>query len=321
MAIYLSEADVTELLDMKTAVEAVEECFRLFGEGMAQNQPRRRVMGGESVLHFMAAGSADLGKLGGGATGVKVYTSSKGGVRFTVLLYDDDGSPLAVMQANKLGQLRTGAASGVASRYLARKDSRHVGMIGTGWQARGQLSALKEVRPIERVLAFGRDEGRCRTFCREMEASLGIPVEPAPSAEACVRDADIIVTATRAKDPVVLADWIRPGIHINAVGSNWNNRREMDTASVLRCSRKTVDTLQVARLEAGDLIIPVEEGALSWEEVEDLGEIVAGKRPGRESDDEITLFCSQGMALEDVAVGRCIYESAVSLGKGAPFDP
>ena len=321
MAIYLSEADVTELLDMKTAVEAVEECFRLLGEGTAQNQPRRRVMGEESVLHFMAAGSVDLGKLGGGATGVKVYTSSKRGVRFTVFLYDDDGSPLAVMQANKLGQLRTGAASGVASRYLAREDSRHVGMIGTGWQARGQLSALKEVRPIERVLAFGRDEGRCRAFCQEMEASLGIPVEPALSAEACVRDADIIVTATRAKDPVVLADWIRPGTHINAIGSNWNNRREIDTASVLRCSHKTVDSLQVARIEAGDLIIPVEEGALSWEEVEELGEIVAGKRRGRESDDEITLFCSQGMALEDVAVGRCIYESAVSLGKGAPFDP
>ena len=120
MAIYLTEADVEKLLDMSTAVRAVEEAFRLLGEEKAQNQPRRRVMAGESVLHFMAGGTADLGTLGRGATAVKVYTTSKRGVRFTVLLYDDDGTPLAVIQAGRLGQFRTGAASGVATRYLAR---------------------------------------------------------------------------------------------------------------------------------------------------------------------------------------------------------
>ncbi len=321
MAIYLSETDVTELLEMSTTIEAVEESFRLIGEGKAQNQPRRRVMGGESVLHFMAAGSANLGNIGDGATGVKVYTSSKKGVRFTVLLYNDDGTPLAVIQANKLGQFRTGAASGVASRYLAREDSSKIGIIGTGWQARGQLLALKEVRSIEHIRAFGRDGKRCQIFCQEMEEILGIPIEPTPSAKTCVQDADIIVTATRAKDPILDAEWIQPGTHINAVGSNWNNRREMDTPSVLACQRKVVDNLEVAQLEAGDLIIPVEEGALSWEQVEELGEIAAGVRPGRESEQEITLFCSQGMALEDIFVGRYIYEKAIEKGLGTPIEP
>ncbi len=321
MAIYLTEADVEKLLDMTTAIEAVEEGFRLLGEGTAQNQPRRRVSAGESILHFMAGGAADLGSVGPGTTAVKVYTSSQRGVRFTVMLYDNDGTPLALIQANRLGQMRTGAASGVATRYLAREDSRVVAIIGTGWQARGQLMAVKEVRPIERVRAFGRDEERRLAFCREMGQALGVPVEPTDSAQAAVKDADIVITATRSKEPILLADWLQPGMHVNAVGSNWHNRREMDTKAVLACHRITVDTLEVAQLEAGDLILPVSEGALSWEKVEELGEIVAGKRPGRESDDQITLFCSQGLALEDVVVGRRIYERAKAEGVGSAFEP
>jgi ornithine cyclodeaminase/alanine dehydrogenase-like protein (mu-crystallin family) len=321
MAIYLTEADVERLLDMPTAIEAVEEGFRLLGEGTAQNQPRRRVSAGESILHFMAGGSSDLGSVGRGTTAVKVYTSSRSGVRFTVMLYDDDGTPLSLMQANRLGQMRTGAASGVATRYLAREDSRLAGIIGTGWQARGQLMAVKEARPIERVRAFGRDEERRLSFCKEMEEALGVPVEPVDSAEASVKDADIVITATRAKDPVLPAEWLKPGMHVNAVGSNWHNRREMNTEAVLACHRVTVDTLEVAQLEAGDLILPVAEGSFSWDKVEELGEIVAGKRPGRESDDQITLFCSQGLALEDVVVGRRIYERAKAEGVGMPFEP
>ncbi|MFQ5912014.1 MAG: ornithine cyclodeaminase family protein [Nitrospinota bacterium] len=321
MALYLTEADVETLLDMPTAIQAVEEGFRLLGEGRAKNHPRRRVMAGESVLHFMAAGSADLGNVGRGATGVKVYSSSKRGVRFTVLLYDDDGTPLAVIQANRLGQMRTGAASGVATRYLSRENSREVAILGTGWQARGQLLAVKETRPIERVRACSKNPERCRAFCQEMENALGVPVEPSPTAENCVRDADIVITATRSKDPVVLGKWLRPGVHINAIGSNWNNRRELDTPAVTACHRIAVDTLEVARLEAGDLIFPVQEGALGWERVEELGEIVAGKRPGRESDDQITLFCSQGLALEDVVVGRRLFDRAESEGVGAHFEP
>jgi alanine dehydrogenase len=321
MALYLTEADVEKLLDMPTAVRAVEEAFRLLGEEKAGNQPRRRVMAGESVLHFMAGGAADLGAVGKGATAVKVYTTSKLGPRFTVLLYDNDGAPLAVIQAGRLGQIRTGAASGVATRRLARKDSRRVAIIGTGWQARGQLLAIREVRPIERVRAVGRDEERCRAFCAEMETALGVPVEPASSPEDCVKGSDIVITATKSKDPVLLGDWLRPGMHINAVGSNWNNRREVDTPAVLACHRITVDTIEVARLEAGDLILPIEEGALSWDRVEELGAVVSGKRPGRESDDQITLFCSQGLALEDVVVGRCVHEAAVREGVGVPFEP
>jgi ornithine cyclodeaminase/alanine dehydrogenase-like protein (mu-crystallin family) len=315
MALYLTEADVEKLLDMPTAVRAVEEAFRLLGEEKAGNQPRRRVMAGESVLHFMAGGAADLGAAGEGATAVKVYTTSKLGVRFTVLLYGNDGAPLAVIQAGRLGQIRTGAASGVATRHLAREDSRRVAIIGTGWQARGQLLAIREVR------AVGRDEERCRAFCTEMENALGVPVEPASSPQDCVKDADIVITATKSKDPVLLGDWLRPGMHVNAIGSNWNNRREMDTPAVLACHRITVDTIEVARLEAGDLILPIEEGALSWDGIEELGAVVSGKRPGRETDDQITLFCSQGLALEDVVVGRCIHEAAVRQGVGVPFEP
>lgn len=321
MALYLTEADVEKLLDMPAAIEAVEEAFRLLGEKKAQNQPRRRIIAGDSVLHFMAAGAPDLGSVGRGATGVKVYTSSKGGVRFTVMLYDNDGTPLAVLQAGRLGQMRTGAASGVATRHLARPDCREVGILGTGWQARGQLLAVREVRPIERVRAFGRDPERCKAFCQEMENALGVPVEPAPSAEACARDADIVITATKAKDPVLFGGWLRPGVHVNAIGSNWENRRELDTPAVAACHRIAVDSLEVARREAGDLLLPAAEGALSWERVEELGDIVAGKRPGRESDAQITLFCSQGLALEDVAVARRVYERARAEGAGAPFEP
>ena len=136
-----------------------------------------------------------------------------------------------------------------------------------------------------------------------------------------MRDADIVITATKSKDPVLSGDWLRPGTHINAIGSNWNNRREVDTQAIRACHRITVDTLEVARLEAGDLILPVQEGALSWDRVEELGEVVSGKRPGRESDDQITLFCSQGLALEDVVVGRCVYEAALKQGIGVPFEP
>ncbi|MFQ5694020.1 MAG: ornithine cyclodeaminase family protein [Nitrospinota bacterium] len=321
MALYLTEADVERLLDMPTALEAVEEGFRLLGEEKAQNQPRRRVRGGESILHFMAAGAPDLGSAGRGATAVKVYTTSKKGVRFTVLLYDDDGTPIAVIQANRLGQIRTGAASGVATRHLSREDSREVAIIGTGWQARSQLQAVVAVRPVERVRAYGRDEDRRRAFCREMESALGVSVEPSASAEECVKGADILITATKSKDPVLLGEWLRPGMHVNAVGSNWHNRRELDTEAVLACHRVTVDTLEVVQLEAGDLILPVSEGVFSWDKVEELGEIVADKRPGRESEDQITLFCSQGLALEDVAVSRRIYDRAREEGVGSEIEP
>src|SRR5437867_119068 len=216
MALYLTEGDVGRLLSMEACVEAVETAFRQWADGRADNRPRARASVRGAVLHALAAGSEAWGRLA-----AKVYATSREGARFMVLLFDArTAGLLAAIEADRLGQTRTGAASGVASRWLARKDARSLAIIGTGWQARSQAKAIATVRRLEIIRVFGRSPERLREFCRDAEAACGVRVTPCASAEEAVRGADIIVTATSAAQPVLQGAWLRPGTHVNAVGSN-----------------------------------------------------------------------------------------------------
>jgi ornithine cyclodeaminase/alanine dehydrogenase-like protein (mu-crystallin family) len=234
----------------------------------------------------------------------------------------EDGRLLAIIEADLLGQLRTGAASGVATRYMAREDARTVALLGTGGQARTQALAMVAARPIETMLVYGRDAQRREAFCHEIAQVTGVDVRPMASAEEAVRAADIVVTATTAKDPVLRGAWLRPGAHVNAMGSNWGHRREVDTDTVTRSSLIAVDDAQQATIEAGDLLIPEHEGHFSIGEAKskgllvELGQIVAGNVAGRPDDSAITLFKSLGIGAEDIVVAAHIYKQAMERGMG-----
>ena len=312
MAIILREADVKKLASMAMALEAVEDAFRLQGEGSIENAPRHRCRLDRGLLHVMSASLPTRGW-----AGLKSYTSIGGQARFLVLLYGgEDGQLLAMMEAGLLGQLRTGAASGIATRYMARPGASRLGIIGTGCQARTQLAAVCAVCPIQTVVAYGRDQGRREAFCAEMSASLGLCVEPASAPERAVRDMDIVITATSSKEPVLSGEWLAPGTHINAIGCNSLNRRELDLETLRRCDCVVVDSSEQAKLESGDLAAAAEAGAFYWEDARELGLVLLGEYPGREDDREITLFKSNGIALEDVALAARIYQAALKAGVG-----
>ena len=310
MAIFLREDDVRRFLPIDEAIEVVERGFREQGDGTGVNMPRERAQaGGMGVTMMLAA----LGNLGVG--GFKTMTAG----RSMVMLYGGEPQQLlAVIEAGRLGQLRTGAASGVATRHMARENSSSVGIIGTGSQARSQLAAVCAVRPIRTAKAYSRTSERREEFCQVMSESLGIQVSPASSAQEAVQGSDIVITITnvRTLDPVLLGDWLEPGMHINAAGANSLGRCELDDAAVTRCSIIATDAKDQAKLECADLAVPIGSGLLEWDPVLELGQVVTGRAPGRTSADDITLFESQGIALEDVAVAAHIFERAKAEGAG-----
>ena len=313
MAIFLNEDDVQRFLPIAEAIEEVERGFKEIGDGTGVNMPRGRTQAGSMGVTMMVAA---LGNLGVG--GFKTMGAGKP----LVLLYG--GEPpqlLAVMEAGRLGQLRTGAASGVATRHMARENASSVGIIGTGVQARTQLAAVCAVRPIQTVKAFSRTPERREEFCTRMSQSLGIQVSPASSAQEAVQGTDIVIVITnvRTLDPVLLGDWLEPGMHINAAGANSIGRRELDDTAVTRCSVIAVDAKDQAKLECADLAVPIGSGLLDWEPVLELGQVVTGRASGRTSANDITLFESQGVALEDVVVAAHIFERAKAEGVGEPL--
>jgi|SRR6185312_13471976 len=314
MKLYLSEQDVLASLPMSKAVELVEIAFRQLAEGTTINHPRRRViLPTGSVLHYMAAGTPDY-------FGLKAYSvNAKTGAHFEVLLYRAaDGLPLATLEANHLGQIRTGAASGVATRFMAREDASIAAVIGSGFQAETQLEAVADVRKLREVRVWSRKEERREAFARRCAEKFGLNVKAGGTARECVEGADIIVTATSSKVPVLENDWISPGTHINAAGSNWAQRRELPSALV--CDRSAliaVDSVEVGSIESGDLLIPQQERGLPSLPAVELSGIVSGKQSGRTSQDQITIFKSNGLAAEDIAVAGYIYEEALRRGLGA----
>ena len=303
--IHITEQQVREALPMSKAIELVEEAFRRLASNKAVNQPRRRVvMENRTVLHYMAAGDNESGYLG-----TKVYATGRHGANFMVLLFEAATSALlATIEANALGQIRTGAASGVATRHMARKDAATLAMIGSGYQAETQLEAVANVRALSTVKVYSRSPERRAAFAEKMVGRLHLAIEPVETAAAAAAGADIISTVTNAREPVLLGNMVAPGCHINAAGSNHAKRREIDADTVARAVVVAADSVEQAQIEAGDLIGAAEEGRLDWSQVSELSSIVAGHTPGRTNDSDTTLFESQGLAVEDIAVAGYIYE-------------
>lgn len=314
MALLLSESDVRSLLTMPLAIEAVEDAFRRLADGSAQFHSRQRLhLPGNSYLHYMAAADGT-----GGYMGMKIYTSSREGLRFIIPLFQaKTGQLLAVIQADYLGQMRTGAASGFATKLLARPDARELGVIGTGLQARTQLEAVTAVRKIKRIRVFGRDTERRRRFAGEMQEKLRVSVEAVASAEEAVRDADILITSTTASQPVVEGKWLRAGMHINAIGANFPEKAELDADAVNRADVIFVDSREQSKLEAGDLIHAFEGDYSRWNDVKELADLTAERVKGRTSPEQITLFKSNGIAIEDIVTSGRVYELALQRGIGS----
>ena len=312
--LYLTEGDVVATLSMHDALALVEDAARALAEGRAQNRPRQRAYTQSSVIQVLAAAY-------GGRMGHKTYTvAPKGrGARFWFTLFDEAGQMLAIIEADALGQLRTGAASGVATRFMAREDAKTLAVIGTGWQARTQLEACVHVRPISRVLVYGRDPKRRADFCELMQEKVDPKIEPVESARDAVAGADVVCTMTSSSTPVLEGAWLRPGTHVNAAGSNRANAQEIDVGAVTRASVVAVEDIAQAKVESGDLRAANETAHWSWEHATRLTDIVAGHALGRTADDQITLFESLGIGLWDVAAASHIFDRCVVEGRGTPL--
>jgi ornithine cyclodeaminase/alanine dehydrogenase-like protein (mu-crystallin family) len=314
--LLLNEDDVLQLLTMEMALEAVELALRKQALEEAQNIPRTRCQTDHAMMHLLA-GSIK----GFGALGYKAYCTSKKGANFHVGLFDGKSGELkALIQADYLGQVRTGAASGVATQYMARPDCDEVGLFGSGKQARTQLIAVCKVRKVNRVQVYSPNEENRRKFCKEMEPLVGCEVQPVPRPELAAQDKDLVITATASREPVLHGEWLSEGTHLNVVGSNFLGKAEVDVVAVRRSESIVVDSKDQARAEAGDFVQALEDGSIHWADVHELGQVIVGRYTGRAHPQDVTLFKSLGIGLEDVAVAAKVYEKAVAANVGRVID-
>ena len=306
MPLYLSEENINALLTPADAVAAVEGSFERLAAGQVENRPRYRIPVEGGLLHVMAA--VDLGL---GLAGAKTYVGGRNGSAFVITLFDAvEHRLVAVIEADRLGQLRTGAASAVAAKHLARSGARTLGIIGTGKQAETQVTCIRAAVPtIERVLAYGRNAERLAAFCKLVGA------EPAESNHEASQQ-DIVVTMTTSKDPVVRGEWLQPGALVCGAGANRVQARELDNVVLQRAAFVCCDSLEQARGESGDLVEPVAASILDWLEVHELHEVVSGAVTGRQSDDDIVVFKSNGIAAWDVALAAFAVGRARECGVG-----
>jgi alanine dehydrogenase len=306
--LFISEEDAASLVGIDEAIAALERAFASWGEAGTANLPRQRAPVGARFFNLMGASWA-----AGEVFGLKAYVDPT----YHVALYSSrDNKLLALIEANGISQLRTGAASGLATRLLANPDARRLGIIGAGKQAFAQVAAICAVRPITEVRVFSRSPERREAFARLVEDKLAVEARPCPSAEACVAEADIVVTITKSAEPVCRSDWLADGVHVNAAGANAANRRELDEALVLRAAVKVTDDRRQAQAEAAEFIDLATAGRLDWASVQELGEIAAGREEGRRSPADLTLFKSLGVALEDIAFAQLVYGRACEAGIG-----
>ncbi len=316
MVLFLGEEDVRQILTMSDAVKVLEETFRQQGLGNIINQPRQRIRTDVSMLHYLAGALPHLGVMG-----YKAYTTSRTGVKFRVFLHDlETGELLSIMDGNYMGMMRTGAVSGVATKYMAREDMGRVGIYGAGWQARGQLLAAAAVRNVKKISVYSRNAAGREAFSKEMEKLLRITVTPVGTPEEAMRDADCVITSTTAFEPVFKGDWLRKGVHINAIGGNFLFKREIDEKTVRSADIIVVESLEQSRMEAGEFLPLIEKGTLRWSQLTELGDVVAGKVKGRATAEDITLFKSLGIAVEDIAVAAHVYKVAKGAGIGTKLD-
>ena len=314
MALFLSEDDVAKLLPMNECINVLEEAFLHSSDGKTDIQPRSRIRMPNGFFHFMAAADA-----GHGVFGYKAYPSfaGPGGSKFLVMLYDyESGQLLACLEAGRLGQIRTGAASGLATKYMAKADVGKVGVIGSGFQARAQLEAICAVRDITQVKVFSRREDRRNDFATRMSERLQVDIIPVATSEECVADSDIIVTITSSRDPVFDGDSLKEGSHVNAAGSNHWMRAEIDEKTVTRSSLIVVDDLEQAKAECGDLLLAEARGTFRWDMARELRDVIGGRVSNPSLAGGITLFESMGVALEDIAAAQLVYYKAMDQGIG-----
>jgi ornithine cyclodeaminase len=306
----LTEADVQQLLTMPMAMERVEQMFIDRAHGEAFDVPRRRTRQPGGHLHILQGAAPKLNVIG-----YKAYYVKPAARTFYVHLIDRERGTLeAMIEADWMGRMRTGAATGVAAKYMAREDAHVLGLFGSGRHAMTQLEALCLARTIRLVKVYGRDRERVARFCAEMGPRTGTEVRPAASREETVRGSDMVVTMTRATEPLFDGAWLEPGTFVAAAGANALDRREIDLATVLRSEAIVVDSREVAAGECGDLLPAIEQGSVWIDHLADLGEVIVGRRRGRPARDSITLYESHGMALQDLYVGKLVLDLARERG-------
>jgi ornithine cyclodeaminase/alanine dehydrogenase len=310
--LYLTEADVARLADIRDAVASLEEAFRAWRDPGTANMPRQRAALPGGFFNLM--GSAYVAK---GVYGLKAYAGGPAGANFNICLYGlEHRRLLAVFEANLLSQLRTGAASGLATKLMANPDAATLGVLGTGKQARAQVLAVCAVRPIKDIRIFSPTAEHRGAFARAMEQETGVAARAVQSAEAAITGADVIVLITKAAEPVVRDAWLSDGVHINGAGANAANRRELEPATVLRARVLVTDDRSQAEIEAAEFRDLVKEKRLAWDAVHELGDVATGKVRGRHGPQDVTLFKSLGVALEDIAFAETIYRRALTEGVG-----
>jgi len=314
--LYLTEADVQRLVTVKDAIATLELAFETWPDPTTTNLPRQRAQIGKGSFNLMGAalGASEI-------FGLKAYLGAPGG-RFHVLLYSSrDGSLKAMIEADHLGRMRTGAASGLATKILANPGARTLGVIGGGRQAFTQVAAVCAVRKIETVRVFTRTAEHRDAFAKEIERKLRVAAEPVSTGEAAIGDADVAITITKSAEPVLRANWLKSGVHVNAAGANSASRREVDAETVLRATVRATDQVAQARIEAGEYRDLVAAGRLQWQDVVELGDILTEKVPGRRGPADITLYKSLGIALEDIAFADLIWRRAIErgVGKAMPY--
>tara|TARA_B100001765_G_scaffold73828_1_gene44842 strand:- start:3849 stop:4802 length:954 start_codon:yes stop_codon:yes gene_type:complete len=316
MALFLKDEDVAQCVTMDAMLEAIESMQRQYGDGQAHNMTRRKIIADSGMLSVMGGGLFHQGLLG-----VKTYTVVKGSYSFQVSLYDaNTGELLLYTQANRLGQLRTGATTGVAVKHLANPEDATVGIIGTGGQAPTQLEALSKVRGIKKIKAYSRTQERREEFARRMTDTMGVEVSAATSNEDAVRDCDIVLCIAATMDPVVEADWLKDGSTLIGAGPTTWRAREVDEAVITRAGKLIVDSTEQAAIEAGDLCSAVDKGIIQWSKVHELRHVVSGAVTGRDSKDQVVYAKIMGTGVADVAAAKLAYDSAKAAGLGTEMD-
>jgi len=313
VALFLSEKDIEQLGTMAEAMDAIRDVFVLSGRAQVLNPARQCIDLPQGTLRLTTAVIPSLERMAVKVSSTLVFKSNSG--RLLILSDSKSGRILAFLEVFQMGALRTGAASGVATDLLARRDARSVGIFGSGRQARTQLQAVASARRIERATVSSPNPSHVANFCTEMSDRLGFPVLAARSAEE-LYDNDILITATTAREPILFGRYLKAGTHVNAIGSNIFSRREFDDEAVSRCDLLTVDNREQAKQESAELVGAVERGLLAWDQVHEIGEVAAGLILGRRRQRDITLFKSLGVAMEDVALGARLYKMARERGMG-----
>ncbi|MCH2501642.1 MAG: ornithine cyclodeaminase family protein [Chloroflexota bacterium] len=316
MALFLKDEDVAQCVTMAAMLEAIESMQRQYGDGQAHNMTRRKIIADSGMLSVMGGGLFHQGLLG-----VKTYTVVKGAYSFQVSLYDaNTGELLLYTQANRLGQLRTGATTGVAVKHLANPGDATVGIIGTGGQAPTQLEALSKVRGIKKIKAYSRTQERREEFACRMTDTMGVEVSAVASNEDAVRDCDIVLCIAATMDPVVEGAWLKDGSTLIGAGPTTWRAREVDEAVITRAGKLIVDSTEQAAIEAGDLCSAVDKGIIQWSKVHELRHIVSGAVTGRDSKDQLVYAKIMGTGVADVAAAKLAYDSAKAAGLGTEID-